>query len=75
MAYTVTLKSNDTHFAQDLVRLNTKYEQTIYIKKGPYIVDGKSILGVLSLGGLDGATLYCEKPEQEFVEDMFLLLK
>ena len=73
--YKITLKNNDTIFAQDLVKITSKYEEEIFIKKEKYIVDGKSILGILSLGGLNGATLECENPTKDFVEDLFELVK
>ncbi len=43
--------------ASQLVRVSSKYDSDIRIKKDGYEVDGKSILGVLSLAAIKGSTI------------------
>ncbi|MGH7885340.1 MAG: HPr family phosphocarrier protein [Thermodesulfobacteriota bacterium] len=42
------------------VRLTSKYESTITVKKGDFEIDGKSILGVLSLAAVCGTEIVIE---------------
>jgi len=58
------LNSLNVTFMQDLVKLNSSvsFDTTIY--QGKYVINGKSIMGVFSLGGLTDA-------EIEFEEDKF----
>lgn len=44
-----------------LVELNTKIEGDVTIKRGKYVIDGKSIMGILSIDLSKGA--YIEYPE------------
>ena len=59
-----TLNSYNVSFMQDLVKLNSRvsFDTTIY--QGKYVINGKSVMGVFSLGGLSDA-------EIEFEEDKF----
>lgn len=43
--------------AAQFVRVSSKYDSDIRIKKDGYEVDGKSILGVLSLAAIKGTTI------------------
>ena len=43
--------------AAQFVRVSSKYDSDIRIKKDGYEVDGKSILGVLSLAAIKGSTI------------------
>jgi len=43
--------------AAQFVRISSKYDSDIRIKKDGYEVDGKSILGVLSLAAIKGTTI------------------
>ena len=43
--------------AAHFVRVSSKYDSEIRIKKDGYEVDGKSILGVLSLAAVKGTTI------------------
>ncbi|MGI9533861.1 MAG: HPr family phosphocarrier protein [Thermodesulfobacteriota bacterium] len=43
--------------AAQFVRLSSKFTSNITIKKDGYTVDGKSILGVLSLAAVKGTTI------------------
>jgi phosphotransferase system HPr-like phosphotransfer protein len=54
-------------FMQDLVRLNSTvaFETTIY--QGKYVINGKSVMGIFSLGGLLDAEIEFE--EDRFYED------
>ena len=43
--------------AAQFVKISSKYDSDIRIKKDGYEVDGKSILGVLSLAAIKGTTI------------------
>jgi len=43
--------------AAQFVRVSSKYDSDVRIKKDGYEVDGKSILGVLSLAAIKGTTI------------------
>ncbi len=43
--------------AAQFVRVSSKYDSDIRIKKDGYEIDGKSILGVLSLAAIKGSTI------------------
>ena len=58
--------------AAHFVRVSSKFDSEIRIKKDGYEVDGKSILGVLSLAAVKGTTIEIitegEDSEQAFQE-------
>lgn len=53
----ILLKSNSNLFLQRLVILLHEFEGDLYVSKGIYVVDARSVLGLLSLAGLSGAHL------------------
>lgn len=61
------LNSLNVSFMQDLVKLNStvSFDTTIY--QGKYVINGKSIMGVFSLGGLVGAEI--EYEDDKFYEE------
>lgn len=43
--------------AASLVKITNRFESSVKIQKGDFIVDGKSILGVLSLAAIRGSKI------------------
>ena len=56
--------------ATKLVELSTQIEGDVIIKRGKFSVDGKSILGIFSIGLTEGVTI--EYPEDAYELDEFL---
>lgn len=54
----IELKTNSNLFLQKLVVTLHEFEGDLFVTKGPYTVDARSVLGLLSLGGLEGAKLH-----------------
>ncbi len=53
--------------ATNLVRMTSRFQSTIKLRKGNYVVDGKSVLGVLSLAVPRGSqiTVIAEGPDSK----------
>lgn len=49
--------------ATDIVQIAHESRHDVYLKKGPVVVDAKSILGVMSLYDTNGVVVICEDPE------------
>lgn len=60
----IELKTNSNLFLQKLVVLLHEFNGDLYISKGVFNVDARSILGILSLGGLEGAKLHGDITEE-----------
>jgi phosphotransferase system HPr-like phosphotransfer protein len=53
---------------REFIQLSLHYDEDIVVSKGKYIVDGHSILGVLSLGDLTRVTVEFIGDEQNALE-------
>ena len=49
--------------ASDIVNLAQTSVHEVYIKKGPIVVDAKSILGLMTLYDIQDAEIICEDPD------------
>jgi len=49
--------------ASDIVNLAQKSIHNVYLKKGPVVVDAKSILGVMTLFDIEDVEIICEDPD------------
>ena len=49
--------------ATDIVHIAQKYRGEVYLKKGPVVVDAKSILGIMSIYDTNGVVVLCDDPD------------
>lgn len=49
--------------ATDIVQIAHQSRYDVYLKKGPVVIDAKSILGIMSLYDTNGVTVICEDPD------------
>lgn len=67
------LNNHDIIFAQKLVLLVNEFEGDFRVHKNGYIVDAASILGLLSLSGMDDAEIeFDENSDFEFKLDKLI---
>ena len=66
MIKTIDLTSIDK--VREFIQLAHHYDEEIIVSKGKYVVDGHSILGVLSLGDLSNVTVDFIGDEQVALE-------
>jgi phosphotransferase system HPr-like phosphotransfer protein len=45
------------------VHIAQKYRGEVYLKKGPVVVDAKSILGIMSIYDTIGVVVLCDDPD------------
>jgi phosphotransferase system HPr-like phosphotransfer protein len=60
----ITLTTNSNLFLQKLVVILHEFEGDLFVSKGPFTVDARSVLGLLSLGGLEQTTLHGDITEE-----------
>ena len=63
-----------TRPASSIVKIAAKYKSDFYISKNDFEVNGKSIIGVMTLAAEQGSTLVLKfdgEDEKEFAEEMF----
>lgn len=66
MTKEITIKMSGINDAALLVEMAKKLSTDVTIRHGKFCVDGKSILGVLSLDMSDGVTIEYDTKEKEF---------
>ena len=49
--------------ATDIVHIAQQCRDNVYLKKGPVVIDAKSILGIMSLYDTNGVTVICDDPD------------
>ena len=72
--FSLKLNSNSINFAHSLVKLTTTHGIDAIITKDKYVIDARSILGVLSLAGLKGSVIRWNEQNNDFVEDLMDLI-
>lgn len=62
----IFVKINGITDATELVRQASKVRGDIYVKRGVYCVDGKSIMGIMSIDLSQGVTIVYPGSAEEF---------
>ncbi|MFW6046699.1 MAG: HPr family phosphocarrier protein [Candidatus Woesearchaeota archaeon] len=66
---TTTIKRDKVFYLSEIVRIANKAKGDVFIKQGNFIVNAKSIMGIVSLGFLKDAEVSVELEEDEFIID------